>query len=239
MTIQGQSFGTTPSANSVRFNGTAATVLSASPSSLIVTVPPGATSGPISVTAGGQTAMSSQPFTVAASPVISNIAPILATSDSASTVEATVQITGSNLQGSAFIYLPVFNPPALSVSSASIDPGGYSATLSVSIAAGTAGSFTLVATNGEGSSSAFPLLANTITILEGAKDPDRDGLINAQEIAAGTDPFRADTDGDGFMDSFEVGVGSNPLDPQSVPVASAYVVVSVFNQLDPSQGNGI
>jgi len=35
-------------------------------------------------------------------------------------------------------------------------------------------------------------------------DPDNDGLTNAQELAAGTDPTKADTDGDGLSDKDEV-----------------------------------
>jgi YD repeat-containing protein len=239
VTIQGQGFGAAPASNDVRFNGAAATVISASPSSLVVTVPAGATSGPITVTVGGQTATSSQPFTVVPSPVVSGISPLLAVSDVAAPLGASVQVTGANLQGSTFTFLPAFSPPALTVSSASIDPGGASATLSVSISAGTAGPFTLVAANGAGSSSAFPSGANTLTVLEGAKDADGDGLTNAQEITLGTDPFRADTDGDSFNDGVEVAAGSNPLDPHSTPLHFTYTVISVFNRTDPSATSGV
>jgi YD repeat-containing protein len=239
VTIQGQGFGATPSANDVRFNGTAATVVSASPSLLTVTVPAGASTGPITVTVNGQTATSSQPFTVVASPVISGISPTVTTSNASAPVVTSVQVTGANLQGATFAFLPTFNPPALTVSSASIDPGGAWATLSVSIAAGTSGSFTAVATNGAGSSSAFPSASNTVSILDAAKDPDGDGLTNAQEIALGTDPFRADTDGDGFNDGMEVTAGSNPLDPHSTPLHYVYTVVSILNNTDPSVASGV
>lgn len=42
-------------------------------------------------------------------------------------------------------------------------------------------------------------------------DLDGDGLTNAQELAAGTDPRNADTDGDGMPDGWEVNHGLNPL----------------------------
>jgi YD repeat-containing protein len=45
--IQGQNFSTTPSANTVQFNGTTATVTAATANSLTTTVPSGATAGPI------------------------------------------------------------------------------------------------------------------------------------------------------------------------------------------------
>src|SRR5207247_8612963 len=46
LTIQGQGFSATPSANTVRINGIVATVLSATANTLVVTVPSGAISGP-------------------------------------------------------------------------------------------------------------------------------------------------------------------------------------------------
>src|SRR6266853_4800347 len=73
--IQGQNFSATPSANTVQFNGTAATVTAATTNSLTVSVPTGATTGPISVTVGTATANSSSNFTVLSLPAISSIAP--------------------------------------------------------------------------------------------------------------------------------------------------------------------
>lgn len=46
-------------------------------------------------------------------------------------------------------------------------------------------------------------------------DLDGDGLSNADEFAAGTNPRSADTDGDGLSDKAEVDLGSNPLNPDS------------------------
>jgi hypothetical protein len=63
VTILGQGFSSTASSNTVKFNGTAATVVSASPTTLLVTVPGTASSGPITVTANGQTATSGSSFT--------------------------------------------------------------------------------------------------------------------------------------------------------------------------------
>lgn len=239
VTIQGQGFSATPAANDVRFNGTAATVLSASTSSLTVTVPTGATTGPITVTVAEQTATSSQPFTVVALPVVSSVTPVLATSEAAAAVVVPVQVAGANLQGSTFTFVPELVPPPLTVGSVSIDPGGASATLSVTIAAGATGAFTMVATNGAGSSSAFPTSTNTITVLAGALDPDGDGLTNAQEVVRGTDPFNRDTDGDSFSDGEEVAMNTNPLDPGSTPVMFAYGVVSILNRTDPSASTGV
>ncbi len=43
-------------------------------------------------------------------------------------------------------------------------------------------------------------------------DRDRDGLCDATEALAGTDPTLADTDGDGLTDAYERRVGYDPLD---------------------------
>lgn len=49
----------------------------------------------------------------------------------------------------------------------------------------------------------------------GSGDYDHDGLTNAAEFAAGTDPTDPDTDKDGSTDGDEVAGGSDPLDPAS------------------------
>jgi hypothetical protein len=65
VTITGRNFGSPASKNIVRFNNTATTVLTGTSTSLVVTVPRGATTGPMVVTvAEVGTAVSSQNFTV-------------------------------------------------------------------------------------------------------------------------------------------------------------------------------
>ena len=58
VTITGTNFGATQGSSTVAFNGTAATPSSWSGTSIVVPVPAGASSGPVSVTVGGQTAYS-------------------------------------------------------------------------------------------------------------------------------------------------------------------------------------
>ena len=48
---------------------------------------------------------------------------------------------------------------------------------------------------------------------DGDKDTDGDGLTDAEEAIAGTDPTKPDTDGDGVSDGDEIAAGTNPLDP--------------------------
>lgn len=66
--IRGFGFSATASENQVAFSGTAATVVAASPTSILATVPAGATTGPVTVTktTTNETATSPQPFTVVA-----------------------------------------------------------------------------------------------------------------------------------------------------------------------------
>src|SRR4051812_4880359 len=81
VTIEGTGFSTTPASNTVKFNGTTATVSAASATSLTVKVPTGATTGSVTVTVGEEGAVTSpESFTVAESsaPRISSISPTLA-----------------------------------------------------------------------------------------------------------------------------------------------------------------
>jgi hypothetical protein len=64
VTINGTGYSTTLTNNTVKFNGTVATVTSATTIKIIATVPSGATTGRITVTVSGVTATSSTDFTV-------------------------------------------------------------------------------------------------------------------------------------------------------------------------------
>ena len=56
-------------------------------------------------------------------------------------------------------------------------------------------------------------------------DSDNDGVLDADEVAGGTDPTNPDTDGDGFTDLVERTAGTSPLDPTSVVLPDDYFVV--------------
>ncbi|SFI21888.1 IPT/TIG domain-containing protein, partial [Collimonas sp. OK307] len=86
VTIYGSGFNPTPANNTVNFNGVAATVATATATSLSVVVPTSATTGPISVTNTNGTVTSAAPFTVGPSlpagsnPIAINLAPNQSTS---------------------------------------------------------------------------------------------------------------------------------------------------------------
>jgi YD repeat-containing protein len=218
VTIRGQGFSTTSSANSVLFNSVQATVLSANSTTLVVTVPVSATTGPISVTVAGTTTTSSSSFVVTAEPVITSVAPHGAFANTTTTVA----VTGTNLLGSTFSFIPAFVPPEIVTGTTTIDPSGTSATISLTTGASAYGDFIVVATTATGSSTVFPTPANRFSVVNSSNassvDSDGDGLSDIQEILIGTDPFNPDTDGDGFSDGVEVASGSDPLDPNCTPL---------------------
>jgi YD repeat-containing protein len=73
VTIHGANFDPSPSGNTVKFGGVAAPVTGTSQNTLVVTVPAGATSGPISVTTSLGTATSSTSFAVITSVAVSGM----------------------------------------------------------------------------------------------------------------------------------------------------------------------
>jgi len=91
--IQGFGFSNVSTENTVTFNGTAATVISSSFDSLTITVPVGATSGPVVVSNIIGNATSPQPFTILTTPMILSIDPASVTQGSSNVMV----IHGENL----------------------------------------------------------------------------------------------------------------------------------------------
>ncbi|KIP19226.1 IPT/TIG domain protein [Burkholderia sp. MSHR3999] len=90
--LQGQGFSSTLANNRVSFNGTPATVVSATATQLVTSVPTGATTGPISVTVGTQTATSASAFVVddgSLPPTISQVSPVVVAAGNTVTVAGT------------------------------------------------------------------------------------------------------------------------------------------------------
>jgi YD repeat-containing protein len=91
VTISGTGFSATASQDTVTFNGTAATVTSASANQLVVVVPNGATTGTISITTPSGTTTSASAFTITASlaPTIASFTPTVGTAGTAMTITGT------------------------------------------------------------------------------------------------------------------------------------------------------
>jgi len=216
VTIQGQNFNATPSANTVKFNGTTATVTAAAINSLTTTVPSGATTGPISITVGTSTATSSSNFAVLTSPVVTSVSPTLVLN----TPTVTFQLNGSNLSGATFSFLPPFTPAAIAASNVNINSNGTSATMMLTLASNASGSFTVVGTSGSGSSSQTSTAGNTLTVLSADPnaDSDGDGLTNIYEAAIGTNYGNSSTTSDGLSDGWALFYTSTP--PLNAALAS-------------------
>jgi len=88
VTITGTNFGSTQGTSTVTFNGTSATATSWSATSIVATVPSGASTGNVVVTVSGQ-ASSGVSFTVAIGPTITSL------SATTASIGFTVKITGS------------------------------------------------------------------------------------------------------------------------------------------------
>lgn len=118
VTITGGAFSPTPNENIVRFNGVAATVASASVSTLTVTVPSGASTGPITVEAPAGTAQSAAPFTV-----LGGLGPLPVSLTSGQTL--TVPFTASSPSGYSLALTPfVSTPSGGSVKATILKPNG-------------------------------------------------------------------------------------------------------------------
>ncbi len=142
VTIEGFGFSPTASANEVKFNGTTATVQSATANRLTTTVPTGATTGPITVTNTNGTGTSPQFFTVLVPPIITGVNP--ARVPQGKTTE--VQISGLNLVN---ILAVNFSNPNLS---ATILAGATAESLPINLTvpSNVSGTFTFSVTNAVG-----------------------------------------------------------------------------------------
>lgn len=95
VTINGTGFNPAPASNIVRFNGTQATVVSATQTHLVTIVPASAASGPISVEVGAASATSREPFGVTAAGEGPSIAVVL---PNLSLPGNTITIVGANFE---------------------------------------------------------------------------------------------------------------------------------------------
>jgi YD repeat-containing protein len=213
VTIQGQAFDPTPANNIVQFNGTTAPVLSALPTTITVKVPDGATTGPISVTVGGQTATSTNNFTVIVPPAITGMS---CKSALFNKVIPNLQVSGTNLNGATFAFASATGFPAVNIIASSVDPSGTSAILSLQVGA-QAGTFALVATNLAGSSSTLVSPSNRFTVVNPLS--------------------KADTSEDGFSDVVKAEFCADPLDPNSIPDIPQGMAIQTVEDLQNMANN--
>jgi YD repeat-containing protein len=138
VTIAGANFGATQGASTVTFNGAAASVTSWSAASIGVTVPAGATTGPVVVTVGGQ-ASNGATFTVIQPPSLSSLDP------TSGPVGQSVTIAGTNFGATQGTSVVTFNGVTASVT------GWSNTSIGVTVPAGATTGPVVVTVNGHAS----------------------------------------------------------------------------------------
>jgi len=124
--IRGFGFTDPPSSNTVAFKGTAASVLSGTSDSLVVTVPSAATTGSVTLTNANGTTTSPQAFTVLVPPILTGATPLKVPQGTVTRV----LIGGFNLGGASSVQ---FTQAGLS---AAIVAGGSETVLPVNVTVG-------------------------------------------------------------------------------------------------------
>lgn len=79
-----------------------------------------------------------------------------------------------------------------------------------------------------------PLHGNNVTLMEA--DTDEDYLIDAWEVALGTDVWQPDSDGDLYLDGTEVAAGFDPLDPTPTKLEKRIVIDTSTRRMTYSFG---
>jgi len=115
VTVAGQGFSTVPGNNALTFNGTPATVLSATTTQLVAKVPAGATTGPLNVQVGSANAGSVDDFIVTgdsagAAPSIASFAPAVADSNTTVSVSGAGFAQGGGTQAGVNLDLASVTP---------------------------------------------------------------------------------------------------------------------------------
>jgi hypothetical protein len=146
VTITGSAFELSAADNTVKFNGTAATVTSATATKLVVTAPAGAGTGPVSVTTTGGTA-TGPTFTYLLAPTVTAISP------TAGIAGASITIAGTNFDAVAANNTVKFHGVATTVTSATTTSLVVKAPV-----AGSTGAVTVTTTGGTAAGPVFTYL---------------------------------------------------------------------------------
>ncbi|MEV5951012.1 RHS repeat-associated core domain-containing protein [Streptomyces sp. NPDC051993] len=223
VTLSGTGFSTAAASNAVSFGGTAATVVSATATRLVVTVPAGAKAGAVSVTVAGASAQSVEAFALATpAPVVSSFAPTSAVAG------AQVVISGSGFAATATDNVVRFNGRVARVVSASatsltveVPPGAADGLIEVATRDGrgaSAGNFSVVGSGG-------PVYDSVVTTTVSDANPPSVAVTTPGHL--GEVLFDAEQGDDvsfGFTAStFNTGLTLKLLDPRGTQVDSRSV----------------
>ena len=173
VTITGQNFSSTPTATSVAFGGVDAAVPSVStPTSITVSVPQGAQTGPIRVTVNGETGTSTTNFTVpeAEGPPSGPVPVIVTFVPDTGEPETEVVITGQN-----FSDTPAANSVAFGGVNAAVPSVASTTSLTVAVPQGALTGPISVTVDGQRGTSTTSF---TVPGTEPAPDPSPDGTVD-------------------------------------------------------------
>jgi hypothetical protein len=153
VTITGTNFSATPANNIVMFNATTATVTASTATSITTTVPSGATSGPITVTVGGQTGTSSSNFTVndSSPPTITDKTPTSIEQGANLQILATVADPQSTISSVSVEFKSVTKSGSATIQAMTLSGGDYSYTIPSSEIGELGIEYRITATSGGGS----------------------------------------------------------------------------------------
>ncbi len=152
LTILGQNFSAMAAGDIVMIGGVAATVISASATQLVVTVPTGTLGGQVSVTVGGSTATWGSSISVLQPPLISGLSP----SSGVASTSVTVSVTGQYLTGATFTLQSIDPADTGTGGTVSVvSNSGTTAALTFALGS-TQGGFALVGTNSSGVGAVTP-----------------------------------------------------------------------------------
>lgn len=208
VTINGINFDTTPSNNTVQFNGTIAVVTASTATSITTSVPSGATTGTITVTVAGNTATSATNFTVTASPVITITTQ---PSDFIACVGQTATFTTEATGTTNIVYQWQFSPDGIVPYTDIANGGGFAnastATLSVNTTGNFGAGFYRAKINGDLASTIFSdAVQLTVNVT-----PASPIIANASRCGAGTVVLTASGGVDGNYRWYENSTGSSSI----------------------------
>ncbi len=232
LTIVGQNFSTTPANDVVNINGLAATVVSATATQLVITIPTGATAGQITVTTGGTTATSGSTLVFNPSPV-AVITSIYPDGIIAGTTSPNIQVTGTDFLGGTFSF-----PSGATATATYV--GSLTASLQVT-ALSNRGVFPLVATTAAGTSTTAVTPGNHFIVMISPDEADGtfiSVLNTAPPSSGGTDP--TDVSNQAISQVVSVlntlspaGKGTDPTDVSNQAISQ---IVSLLNTASPAGG---
>jgi hypothetical protein len=168
VTVTGTNFGATKGTSTVAFNGTAATPTTWSATSIVVSVPAGATTGSVLVTVGG-VASAGVPFTVMPTPTVTSLAP------SSGPVGTAMTIAGTNFSA-------VEGASSVTVNGTTATPTTWSATSIVIPVPAGASTGNVVVTVGGVPSTGVAFTVTTTTALAQVTTPAPESTLTASTV---------------------------------------------------------